>query len=834
MIAEEKAPGKDGAKLHNSAKESSSTLTDFEESAITGTDSVESVSPSPEDSQEGELSAIPAACVERGEVALTTILGRGEKEVTSHFEPVKEAVDSDRSGIGTWEKEGVGSMSEAIDASLHSCEFVGSSLQLTSCEGAGHSLNLPSLMDASTQTPIAMEGPNDARLMDANTQTEIGLYEITGGEEVDEDLIIDDISDVPEPEEVASDGTSFLPQDGASVSHGDCLHVVNVALRDMCLQLESEVATLRSILATERGMSHVSSPTAMPFSPHASLNVPHLVLSDFPYYRHNTRSDSLPVEIMSDDGRGTVRWPYRQNSKGSLLEHLSFPHPPPHPHVSSSLKGSILMHETVYESRPEHPLRRIQSESFPKEEENQKAVHTITSPKADKQSYYVEDAHGPPSGVDSNLYCNGFGLNTRCLRLRSRLCDDVLLFVDYVVKVAEARLPGQNAAIVRCRNVVESLWPRAQVKAYGSFVTGLYLPSSDVDLVICLPKVRKDAPAEAPGALEGRNAIKETWQQNLARSLRKTSWVEPSSIKIISHTIIPVIKVETKSNFNCLCPTSNHKDEHPSLSAVTDEPKADEGEQDISPSSRIFDSDWKSSPIYLDISFEGSNHNGLQANRFITSLIAETPAIRPLVLVLKQFLKERGLLESYSGGLSSYGLVLMVARYLQEQSQTMDTGSLLMGFLDFYSNHFDPRSIGVSVSRRCFFSREHATMTSGSIPVVRGQTLPSYFPSPPTPGDRRRPYNNSTGGTGAQQQQPHWETMQPKYKFDPLYIEDPRCPTNNVGRNCFRIFQIQRAWQDAWRTLKEAVNENAEEVEQRDPYSLPLLSKILCFHVPIT
>ena len=39
------------------------------------------------------------------------------------------------------------------------------------------------------------------------------------------------------------------------------------------------------------------------------------------------------------------------------------------------------------------------------------------------------------------------------------------------------------------------------------------------------------------------------------------------------------------------------------------------------------------------------------------------------------------------GGISSYGLSLMVARYLQEQSSGADVGSLLMGFLDFYGNH---------------------------------------------------------------------------------------------------------------------------------------------------
>jgi DNA polymerase sigma len=41
----------------------------------------------------------------------------------------------------------------------------------------------------------------------------------------------------------------------------------------------------------------------------------------------------------------------------------------------------------------------------------------------------------------------------------------------------------------RCRMLVRSLWPRAQANLYGSFVTGLGLPWSDLDLVIWLPKV---------------------------------------------------------------------------------------------------------------------------------------------------------------------------------------------------------------------------------------------------------------------------------------------------------------------------------------------------------
>ena len=80
--------------------------------------------------------------------------------------------------------------------------------------------------------------------------------------------------------------------------------------------------------------------------------------------------------------------------------------------------------------------------------------------------------------------------------------------------------------------------------------------------------------------------------------------------------------------------------------------------------------------------------------------------IRPLVLVLKQFLLDRGLLTAYTGGLSSYCLFLMVTRYCQEQSPSWcDCGSLLMGLLDFYGNFFDPRTTGISVAKRQYFSR---------------------------------------------------------------------------------------------------------------------------------
>jgi hypothetical protein len=80
---------------------------------------------------------------------------------------------------------------------------------------------------------------------------------------------------------------------------------------------------------------------------------------------------------------------------------------------------------------------------------------------------------------------------------------------------------------------VNTLWPRAQIKMYGSHMTGLCLPSSDMDFVICLPAVHKNAPARAPGDLEGRNAINETNQKVLSRKLKGESWLGACSRTLI-------------------------------------------------------------------------------------------------------------------------------------------------------------------------------------------------------------------------------------------------------------------------------------------------------------
>ena len=56
--------------------------------------------------------------------------------------------------------------------------------------------------------------------------------------------------------------------------------------------------------------------------------------------------------------------------------------------------------------------------------------------------------------------------------------------------------------------------------------------------------------------------------------------------------------------------------------------------------------------------------------------------------------------------------------------------------------------------------------------------------------------------------------------FDPLYVEDPLCPSNNVGRNCFRIYAIQQEFCKALQQCTMHPGEYAPDCEY------PILSRL--------
>ena len=107
------------------------------------------------------------------------------------------------------------------------------------------------------------------------------------------------------------------------------------------------------------------------------------------------------------------------------------------------------------------------------------------------------------------------------------------------------------------------------------------------------------------------------------------------------------------------------------------------------------------------------------------------------------------------------------------------------------------------------------------------QTLPPHFEATAAQGSRRYGYRSSldlpasreldgmSAATGLlDYQQLQQQTYDP-HKFDPVFIEDPLCPSNNVGRNCFRVMQIRRAFSAAHLALLTASRDPAVFADNR-------------------
>lgn len=548
------------------------------------------------------------------------------------------------------------------------------------------------------------------------------------------------------------------------------------AFRDQCLTLGAEVAKLKNLLAAQSGSSSFVGPASMTTSSYDPEFMP-------PYF-HGVPKATTTVGAMSDAGthRGDHDSAFSEDGTDGFG-------------IDSS-------------GRPSSVHVRRMSSTATISASDLSAEQNITGQAMLGASSYRSLSRDVIGSI------TGHGM-------QSRLTTDILNFLRAKNAALKMQDKRKTMAIERLTRLVTALWPRAQVKIYGSHVTGLCLPSSDLDFVVCLPAVHKNAPAVAPGALEGRNAINESSQKTLARMLKGESWIDPRSIKIISRTIVPVIKVSTK--------------------------------------------DTRARTIQLDISFDSPDHHGVVANLMITDVMQEFPVIQPLVLVLKQFLQDRSLLTAYTGGLSSYALFLMVTRYLQEQESSWgDCGSLLMGFLDFYGNSFDPRATGISVRRRQYFPRMNYTQPQ---PMWDVGSFPHMTPSPPSSVGgrpdlvRRNSFNENATMDGPRftvsgatphaprpplfqpshhrvsQQYKHPSKQAPQmtfdqagrpYTFDPLFIEDPLSEGNNVGRNAFRIFQVQRAFSDAHRALVASLEwdiHSSQDVHDGGEY--PLLNCLL-------
>lgn len=250
--------------------------------------------------------------------------------------------------------------------------------------------------------------------------------------------------------------------------------------------------------------------------------------------------------------------------------------------------------------------------------------------------------------------------------------------------------------VSRIEQVVLSLWPNARVEVFGSFRTGLYLPTSDIDLVVI-------------GRWE-KLPLRTLETQLVARGI-----ADSSTIRVLDKASVPIVK-------------------------LTD----------------------RETQVKVDISF--NMQSGVQSAELIKSYKRKYPVLSKLVLVLKQFLLQRDLNEVFTGGISSYSLILMGISFLQLHprqnfTDNSNLGVLLLEFLELYGRKFNYMKTGISIKN---------------------------------------------GGRYIPKEELQRE-MVDGHRPSLLCIEDPLTPGNDIGRSSYGALQVKQAFEYAYIILDQAV-----------------------------
>ena len=260
---------------------------------------------------------------------------------------------------------------------------------------------------------------------------------------------------------------------------------------------------------------------------------------------------------------------------------------------------------------------------------------------------------------------------------------------------------------------------------YGSCATQLDLPSSDLDVVICGLPHSKSMKKKKSGDLidqvdqypyHGFQSVNGGRVLRLAGELEVQPWVV--QVKAIPTASVPVIKIladparlgsigiigggqghDFLMGANEYCAQYGSRDwmmeSHGPSQMITDkvinkhesttiQHNVLPGKSDLSvvPMLKPYPNPWRGADVMnglisVDITFEGPEHGGVGSTAYSarvvqdacseTGLPPESTPVVQVTMVLKELLAQRRLNEPFSGGLSSYALLLMVVAIMQER-----------------------------------------------------------------------------------------------------------------------------------------------------------------------
>lgn len=238
-----------------------------------------------------------------------------------------------------------------------------------------------------------------------------------------------------------------------------------------------------------------------------------------------------------------------------------------------------------------------------------------------------------------------------------------------------------------------------ELKAFGSYAAGLYLPTSDMDLVYLTRSFR---PGRLPSREDGRRLL-----PLFSKFLRQKNIAKPGSLVAISGAKVPIIKFVDRI-----------------------------------------------SGLKVDLSFD--NDSGIVAIDTFQQWKKEYPAMPVIVAIIKQFLMIRGLNDVATGGLGGFSTICLVTSLLQHMpaiKQRTNLGEVLLEFFNLYGNVLNKDSVVIRLDPPGYVDKVTISIPPSSDFIntfMQSAYMPHVFNDKDgrlTIVDPNRPDNNISGGT---------------------------------------------------------------------------------------
>jgi non-canonical poly(A) RNA polymerase PAPD5/7 len=214
----------------------------------------------------------------------------------------------------------------------------------------------------------------------------------------------------------------------------------------------------------------------------------------------------------------------------------------------------------------------------------------------------------------------------------------------------------------------------------------------------------------------------------------------------------------------------------------------------------------RKSGCLVDISFDITT--GIANTKIIKDFLNQYPLLRPLALVIKFYLKQRYLNDTWSGGIGSYTLIMMIISYLQ--LHTKSKGQFPQSDAAPNSDEGENNNNNNNVPGAPDDAKEDlASMLTGFFELYGSKF--DYLTSVISILD---------GGKYLSKEDKKW--IHPD-ALDALSVEDPQNTDNDVGLACFKIKEAKKAFADAFAMLtgpKKYISESLLGKLVRVPLSL--------------